>query len=271
MHLFFIVKNATDANMTDFMEYLDRSLWANDLAFVMVTKGDQIVSRSFIDKSVLSPERIIISNTPIMPMGWKKLREDEFALYDGGALDLEGIDYSYLSEYLPAFWDAKHALEATIERAPRKSGAYIKREALPASFTIGASLQDKLTNIQNELNKGGETVSYKQLVGMIDGEVTRYLLQGIGYSVDSNYKFKIREERTASASIRFDGLINDFGGDFGGNIINFLIDICGFSYKTSNKYVRIALGATSIRLKPSDYEPLIDPKLINKNLKGMTK
>jgi hypothetical protein len=262
MHLFFIVKNATDANMTDFMEYLDRSLWANDLAFVMVTKGDQIVSRSFIDKSVLSPERIIISNTPIMPMGWQKLREDEFALYDGGALNLEGIDYSHLPEYLPAFWDAKHALEATIERTPRKSGAYIKREALPASFTIGASLQDKLLNIQNKLNKGGETVSVKQLLSMIDGEVTRYLLQGIGYSVDQNYKFKIREERTSSASIRFDGLINDFGGDFGGNIINFMIDICGLSFKTSNKYVRIALGATPIRLKPSDYEPLIDPKKI---------
>jgi hypothetical protein len=262
MHLFFIVKNATDANMTDFMEYLDRSLWANDLAFVMVTKGDQIVSRSFVDKSVLSPERIIISNTPIMPMGWQKLREDEFALYEGGALDLSSIDYSHLPEYLPAFWDAKHALEATIERTPRKSGAYIKREALPASFTIGASLQDKLTNINNELNKGGETVSIKQLLSMIDREVTRYLLQGIGYSVDQNYKFKIRDERTSSASIRFDGLINDFGGDFGGNIINFMIDICGLSFKTSNKYVRIALGATPIRLKPSDYEPLIDPKKI---------
>jgi hypothetical protein len=260
MHIFIVAKNVTESAIKELKEYIYRSLWSNDLAYCMIDKGDKVLQRSFIDMAVLSPERIIITAAPILPIGWYKAKLDEFALYDGGALDLDGIDYSHLPEYLPAFWDAKHALEATIERAPRKSGAYIKREALPASFAIGASLQDKLMNINNELNKGGETISHKQLVGMIDGEVTRYLLQGIGYSIDNNYKFKIREERTASASIRSDGLINDFGGDFGGNIINFLIDICGFSYKTSNKYVRIALGSTSLRLKPSDYEPLIDPK-----------
>lgn len=269
MHIFIIVKNATESNIATLKEYLYRSLWANRLAYCTLSKGDQVLQRSFIDMAVLSPERIIITASPVLPEGWYKAKKDEFSLYEGGALDLEGIDYTHLPEWRPAFWDAKFALEATIERTPRKSGAYIKREALPASFTIGASLQDKLVNIKNELNKGGETVSIKQLLSMIDREVTRYLLQGIGYPVDSNYTFKIREERTASASIRSDGLINDFGGDFGGNIINFLIKIFGLSFKISFKYVSIALGATHLRLKPSDYEPLIDPKKIQNNLKGI--
>lgn len=269
MHLFFIVKNATDANMKDFMEYLDRSLWANDLAFVMVTKGDQIVSRSFVDKSVLSPERIIISNTPIMPTGWQKLREDEFALYDGGALDLSDIDYSHMPDWHPTYWEAKFALEESIERVSKPKKALVL-PTVSTTFVASASLNDKLKMIEDKLNKqGGETTSTKQLLTMIDGEVTRCLLQGIGYLVDSSGKFKIRDERTASASVRADGYIKDFGGDFGGNIFGFLTDVCGLKFKHSYKYLAIALGASHLRLRPADYGSLPDPKHIQNNLKGI--
>ena len=269
MHIFIVAKNVTESTIKELKEYLYRSLWQNGLAYCKLDKGDNVIQQSFIDMAVLSPERIIITASPILPKGWYKAKTEEFALYDGGALDLDGIDYSHLPEYLPAFWDAKHALEATIERVSKPKRTLVVPNITKTPFVASASLNDKLKVIEEKLNKqGGEAVFYKQLVGMIDGEVTRYLLQGIGYSVDSNYKFKIREERTASASIRFDGLINDFGGDFGGNIINFLIDICGLSFKTSNKYVRIALGSTHLRLKPSDYEPLIDPKNLKIILQG---
>lgn len=270
MHIFIVAKNVTEQNIQMFKEYLYRSLWSNDLAYCKIDKGDKIIQRSFIDMAVLSPERIIITAAPMLPMGWYKAKKDEFSLYEGGALDLEGIDYSHLPDWHPAYWDAKIALEETIERVSKPKKALVLPITVSTPFVASASLNDKLKMIEDKLNKqGGEAISYKQLVGMIDGEATRYLLQGIGYSVDQNYKFKIREERTASASIRSDGLINDFGGDFGGNIINFLINICGLSYKTSNKYVRIALGATHIRLKPSDYEPLIDPKNLKIILKGI--
>jgi len=272
MHIFIVAKNVTESAIKELKEYLYRSLWQNGLAYCMIDNGDKVLQRSFIDMAVLSPERIIITALPILPEGWCKENLNDHALYEGGALDLEGIDYSHMIDWHPAFWDAKFALEETIERVSKPKRTLVLPSITKTSFVASTGLNDKLKVIEDKLNEeGGETVSHKQLVGMIDGEVTRYLLQGIGYSIDSNYKFKIREERTASASIRSDGLINDFGGDFGGNIINFLIDTCGLSYKTSNKFVRIALGATHLRLKPSDYEPLIDPKLINKNLKGMTK
>lgn len=267
MHIFVIVKNATTNNIEDFKEYLYRSLWANDLAYCVLSKGDQVLQRSFIDMAVLSPERIIITASPVLPDGWYKAKKDEFALYEGGALDLEGVDHSHLSDWHPSFWDAKFALEAKIERVSKPKRAMVLPNTVSTTFVASASLNDKLKLIKEKLHQGSKTVSTKQLLTMIDGEVTRYLLQGIGYSVDDNGKFKIRDERTASASVRADGYIKDFGGDFGGNIINFLIDVCGLSYKTSNKYVSIALGATHIRLKSSDYEPLIDPK----NLKNILK
>lgn len=272
MHIFVIVKNATANNIEGFKEYLYRSLWANGFAYCVLSKGDQVLQRSFIDMAVLSPERIIITASPILPEGWYKAKKDEHALYEGGALDLEGIDHRHLPDWHPSFWDAKFALEAKIERVSKPKRAMVVPNNVSIPFVASASLNDKLELIEEKLHQGGKAVSTKQLLNMIDGEVTRCLLQGIGYSVDENGKFKIRDERTASTSIRADGFIKDFGGDFGGNIINFLIDICGLSYKTSNKFVRIALGgATHIRLKPSDYEPLIDPNLIYKNLKGMTK
>lgn len=269
MHVFIVAKNVTENTIKELKEYIYHSLWMNGLAYCKIDRGDKIIQRSFIDMAVLSPERIIITASPVLPEGWNKAKTNEFALYEGGALDLSDIDYSHLPEWRPAFWDAKYALESTIERVSKPKKALVLPISVSAPFVASASLNDKLKVIKEKLNqKGGETLTYKQFIGMIDGEVTRFLLQGIGYSVDQNYKFKIREERTASASIRSDGLINDFGGDFGGNIINFLINICGLSYKTSNKYVRIALGATHIRLKPSDYEPLIDPKNLKIILKG---
>lgn len=271
MHVFIVAKNVTENTIKELKEYIYHSLWMNGLAYCKIDKGDKIIQRSFIDMAVLSPERIIITASPLLPTGWHKAKTDEFALYDGGALDLEEIDYSHMIDWHPAFWDAKFALEETIERVSKPMRTLVVPNTTKTPFVASTGLNDKLKMIEEKLNQGGETVSVKQLLSMIDGEVTRYLLQGIGYSVDSNNKFKIRDERTASTSIRSDGLINDFGGDFGGNIIKFLIDICGLSYKTSNKFVRIALGATRLRLKLSDYEPLIDPKLINKNLKGMTK
>lgn len=270
MHIFIAVKNASERNIESFKEYLYRSLWANGLAYCTLSKGDQVLQRSFIDMSVLSAERIIITASPLLPTGWYKAKADEFALYEGGALDLSDIDYTHLPDWHPAFWDAKYALESTIERVSKPKERSVIPNQCYTPFVASTSLNEKLNMIKEKLNqKGGDKLTYKQFVGMIDRDVTQFILQGIGYHVDSNGKFKIREERTASASIRSDGLIKDFGGDFGGNIINFMIDICGLSFKISHKYVCIALGATNLRLKPSDYEPLIDPKLIQNNFKGI--
>jgi hypothetical protein len=267
MHVYILANSVTEANMERFKEYLMRSLWANNLAYCKSDKGSKVLQRAFIDLSVLSPERIIISAIPMLPSGWYKDAQTEFAFYDGDALDLVDIDYSHLPDWHPVYWDAKNALEQTVD--PNKIiGNYApvpKREAQVARLPQG-TLANKLKNIKNKLNDKEDEYGVREMMSDADADVVRYLLESIGYSIDANYKFKIRDEKTASVSIRTDGFIKDFGGDFSGNMINFLNEVCGLSRKNSLKYLHIALGGTKKRLKPTDYEPLINPKEINKNI-----
>ena len=53
----------------------------------------------------------------------------------------------------------------------------------------------------------------------LDRDKVRAMLQQLGYEVDNNYMFKLRQERTPSASIRRDGYIKDFGSGWGGDIV----------------------------------------------------
>ena len=49
------------------------------------------------------------------------------------------------------------------------------------------------------------------------------ILSFIGYQIDRNHKFKLREdEKTPSASISYTGLITDFGSGWNGDIVSLL-------------------------------------------------
>ncbi len=77
----------------------------------------------------------------------------------------------------------------------------------------------------------------------LDGESTAHILQHIGYKIYSGSKFKLREdEKTPSVSIRRDGLIKDFGGDFTGDMIDVLKQYHGMSFEEAVKYVATCLG-----------------------------
>ena len=59
----------------------------------------------------------------------------------------------------------------------------------------------------------------KQIKQSMDRDKVKAILEYLGYEVDRNYTFKLREERTPSASIRRDGYIKDFGSGWGGDIV----------------------------------------------------
>ena len=67
--------------------------------------------------------------------------------------------------------------------------------------------------------------------------LVRDIIIASGFEVNKNFKFKIRNERTASASISSNGYINDFGGDFSGDIFEFLMKFKNMNFKESLKYV----------------------------------
>lgn len=70
---------------------------------------------------------------------------------------------------------------------------------------------------------------YEELKPYLNRDAVASIIINCGYSIDRAYKFKIRDERTPSASIDKDGYIKDFGGTFSGDVFAFLNEIVGYS------------------------------------------
>lgn len=82
---------------------------------------------------------------------------------------------------------------------------------------------------------------------------TAQILQALGYEIDRAYKFKIRDERTASASINpKNGKIKDFGSGWGGSIIDFMVEFHNFTQKEAFAKASNITGQKQ-DLKFSDY------------------
>ena len=81
-----------------------------------------------------------------------------------------------------------------------------------------------------------------QIKTQIDREKVKAILEHLGYEVDRNYKFRLREERTPSASIRQDGYIKDFGTGWGGDIVTLLHEHHGIELKEATEWVAACLG-----------------------------
>lgn len=64
-------------------------------------------------------------------------------------------------------------------------------------------------------------IKIKELRTMMSQSIVEQIISAQGFEV-KNHFFKIRRERTASASIASNGYIKDFGGDFRGDIFAFL-------------------------------------------------
>ena len=76
----------------------------------------------------------------------------------------------------------------------------------------------------------------------LDREKVRAMLEVLGYEVDRDYKFAIREENTPSASIRQDGYIKDFGSGWGGDIVALIHEYHGTPLKEATLWVAQCLG-----------------------------
>ncbi len=68
-------------------------------------------------------------------------------------------------------------------------------------------------------------------------EITAQILSFIGYEIDRNYKFKLREEHTSSASISELGFITDFGSGWSGDIVAILHEYKYISLSEATIYV----------------------------------
>lgn len=63
------------------------------------------------------------------------------------------------------------------------------------------------------------------------------MLSFIGYEIDRNFKFKLRDEKTPSACISKTGSITDFGSGWSGDIVSLLYEYKGISLGEATLYV----------------------------------
>lgn len=84
----------------------------------------------------------------------------------------------------------------------------------------------------------------KELKGHIDRDVAKGALESLSHKF-KGYQFSLRDESRPSASIRRDGLIKDFGGDFTGDIFDLLQTYHDMDFKESKAYVMNYMGLSS--------------------------
>jgi len=77
----------------------------------------------------------------------------------------------------------------------------------------------------------------------LNGENVRQIIHYIGYQINRNGKFKLRqEERTASASVDKNGKITDFGSGWRGDIFDLIQEYHELSFPEAFEYVSECLG-----------------------------
>ncbi len=79
----------------------------------------------------------------------------------------------------------------------------------------------------------------------LDAKTVSHILKHMGYEIFRGYKFKLRDENTPSASIRYDGYIKDFGGYFSGDLITLLMEYHDMNFHEAVEYIATCLGVES--------------------------
>ncbi len=78
---------------------------------------------------------------------------------------------------------------------------------------------------------------------MLDRQSVLAIIIFMGYSINRNGKFRLREEeRTPSASVDAQGRITDFGSGWRGDIFALLQEYHGLSFPEACEYVAECLG-----------------------------
>ena len=80
----------------------------------------------------------------------------------------------------------------------------------------------------------------------LEVEQTASILSSLGYEIDRNWKFKLRSEKTPSASINpKNGSIKDFGSGWNGSVIDLMVQYHNYSMSEAFKYVEKQLVSPS--------------------------
>lgn len=267
-HIYIFVANSTDKTNKNLTELIKRRAWRQDVNLAYIKEGDtSLLERYYTDLAVASPERIIIESAPILEVPLMK-KYVPSTIYEGGILNLAAINYEDEPDYRKIYAEQKQLLlpSATVQGSSKISNTNINTPSVKSAGVISISLtvQQSVMDIYNYL-RNTKQPDVKEVMSRLNDQIVSALLTFLGYEIDANFKFKIRDEKTASASIRFDGLIKDFGGTFSGNIINFIMEFYQLSFLNSWRYLQACFGKKQ-KLSIANRGALPDPSDFEKSL-----
>lgn len=89
-----------------------------------------------------------------------------------------------------------------------------------------------------ESSNNNDNAEVTELKEALTQETISHILNANGFDVDRNFKLKLREERTPSASISRNGLTKDFGSDFAGDVFSVLMEYRGMTFSQAINEVK---------------------------------
>ena len=275
-HIYIIVSHATKENVSNFTNYLKRRCWELGLAIAKVN-GTGIVENYAFDFKVPESERLIFESAPDAEHPYV-YEYTPSSIYKGGVLKLEVFereDENIVKQYFLA--QKQKLIEENPSLKTKRPSAILSTNKKDSTnklelsnidnsmIFINESIQKKLNAIYTYF-KTHDRIKVKDVLELFDVEIVKLILKFFGFHIDEySNMFKMREERTASASIRSDGFIRDFGSEFSGNIINFVMYIFELEFLIAWKYIQNMFGMT-YKIK-SKTQVLKNPKDFEKSLR----
>lgn len=271
-HIYLVVSHATAFNINNLTEYIKRRSHRDDvnLAYIKQSKSGANLERFYCDLAVADASRLIVEATPILEAPLQK-EYTPSVLTNGGVLNLSKIDFT--SEPLYKKVPTKINSNNNDSTLNTHSTHYTNNTGLKSknSGVLICTNEDKnrILNIYKYFQITHKPIA-KEFIEYLNDGVVSLLLQHLGYDVDSNYKFKIRDEKTASASCRWDGYLNDFGSSFSGTIINFIMEVYSLSFIEVWTYLQNCFGMNK-KLSIKIQVALPDAKSFEKSLQTQNK
>lgn len=278
-HIFIFVANHTKDTNKNFKELLLRRCWRYDvnLAFVSVDDGGSMQNKTLLDMSVLSAERLIAVSKPICQYPYVK-QVVPSTIYNGEILDLSKVDPTIEEDYRPKFEAKKrelinlldfsefYAVDTDIKTTTKRYGQNISKgfvdTSLPTPNTdkeivIDEDTQSKILHIYRYF-QNRQYPKYQDIKEHFNDQVVAAFLKYLGYEISFDMKFKIRDERTPSCSINYNGWIKDFGSSLSCNVVSFLMELYGLEFIQAWNYIRACFGC-KLKLDTKTLAALHDP------------
>ncbi len=259
-HIYIVVANATAQTVENFTEYIKRRAHRDDvnLAYIKESKSGAKLERYYVDLAVADASRLIVEANPILeyPLAKKTINS---TIIEGEVLDLATISIEDEKDYRI---DPKRSVSNTL--LTHTTYSIMIPKAMNGKLPISEDDKNRVLSIYgyfNNTKRPEVSVVCKQLSQTLVSAILTFL----GFQIDSNFKFKMRDEQNASASISSQAYIKDFGGTFSGNILSFIMEVYSLSFIEAWTYFQNCFGKNN-KLSVKTQVALPDAKAFEKSL-----